>query len=239
MDGFKKTIGHLFYPVSSFGIISNPSVNSNWSYSLETLNSGQNRQFFVLCDLEIWWMTWKSIKHLFSVVSSFVHHFSAISEFKLELQSGNTQFGSKSMIFFLPCDLEIWWVTLKNNRATPLYNIKPLALFHHHMHILTGVIVQKRLNWVLTSVSLTFDLWLWPFPLLSLVITFENFMMIRQWEHSEKGLTDWQRDIRTDRRTEPFTELLGRSQKPSRISAISYQLYFILHSMLINKWCLG
>ena len=37
-------------------IISNPSVNSNWSYSPETLNLGQNRQFFVLCDLQIWWM---------------------------------------------------------------------------------------------------------------------------------------------------------------------------------------
>ena len=29
-------------------IISNPLVNSNWSYNLEKLNSGQNRQFFCL-----------------------------------------------------------------------------------------------------------------------------------------------------------------------------------------------
>ena len=33
-------------------IISQLFVNSNWSYSLETLNSGQGRQFFALCDLE-------------------------------------------------------------------------------------------------------------------------------------------------------------------------------------------
>ena len=134
-------------------IISNPSVNSNWSYSPETLNSGQNRQFFVLCDLEIWWMTlennrapllyyiklcasfqidqgfetevtvqkrsiwveisdflscvtlkfdgwpWKTIGNLFYTTPSFVHHFKSIGEFKLELQSGNDQSGSNSMIF--------------------------------------------------------------------------------------------------------------------------------------------
>ena len=134
-------------------IISNQSVNSNWSYSPETLNSGQNRRFFFLCDLEIWWMTlennrapflyhiklcasfqihrwietevtvrkrsirvkigdfvlcvtlkfdgwpWKTIGNLFYTTPSFVHHLKSIGEFKLELQSGNAQFGSKSAIF--------------------------------------------------------------------------------------------------------------------------------------------
>ena len=42
---------------------------------------------------------WKTIGHLFFAVSSFVQHFIAIGEFKLELQSGNAQFGSKSTIF--------------------------------------------------------------------------------------------------------------------------------------------
>ena len=42
---------------------------------------------------------WKTIGHLFYATSSFVHHFVAIGEFKLELQSGNTQSGSKSTIF--------------------------------------------------------------------------------------------------------------------------------------------
>ena len=32
-------------------------MNSNWSYSPETLNSGKNLQLFVPCDLEIWRMT--------------------------------------------------------------------------------------------------------------------------------------------------------------------------------------
>ena len=45
----------------------------------------------------------KTIEHLFYVASSFVYHFTAISEFRLELQSGNAQFWSKSMIF-----LAVW-----------------------------------------------------------------------------------------------------------------------------------
>ena len=41
----------------------------------------------------------KTIGHLFYPSSSFVHHFVAIGELKLELQSGNAQFGSNSTIF--------------------------------------------------------------------------------------------------------------------------------------------
>ena len=67
------------------------------AYSPETPNLGQKRWCFVPCDLEIWWMT----------VSSFVQHFIAIGEFKLELQSGNDQSGSNSTIFraVWPCNL--------------------------------------------------------------------------------------------------------------------------------------
>ena len=42
---------------------------------------------------------WKTIGHLSFAVSSFVQHFIAIGEFKLELLSGNAQFGSNSTIF--------------------------------------------------------------------------------------------------------------------------------------------
>ena len=95
-------------------------------------------------------------------------------------------------------------MTLKNNRTPLLSNIKLCVSFHHHMWIQTGVTVQKRLSWVLTSVTLTFDLWPWPFAwtsLLSLVITPENFM-IQWWEHSEKGVTG----RRTDRQTDIHSE---------------------------------
>ena len=89
----------------------------------------------------------KTIGHLFYATSSFVKHFVAIGEFRLELQSGNAQSGSKSTIFE-PCDLEIWRMTFKNNRASLLSIIKLYAWFHHHMWIQTGVTVRKRLIWV-------------------------------------------------------------------------------------------
>ena len=113
--------------------------------------------------------------------------------------------------FLGACDLEIWWMTLKNNRAPLLRNIKLCESFHHHVWIQTGLTDWKRLSSVLTSVTLTFDFWPWPFAWISLwssVITPENFMMIRWWEHSQKGVTDGQ----TDRWTEiAVIELLGRS----------------------------
>ena len=48
-----------------------------------------NRRFFSPRDLDIWWMTQKTIGHLFYATLSFLHHFVAIGEYKLELQSGN------------------------------------------------------------------------------------------------------------------------------------------------------
>ena len=55
-----------------------------------------------------------TIGHLFYVNSSFVHHFVAVGEFKLELQSKNGQFGSK-VVFFVPVTLKFdrWpWKTI-------------------------------------------------------------------------------------------------------------------------------
>ena len=112
-------------------------------------------------------------------------------------------------------------MTLKNNRAPLLCCFQLCAWCHCHMWIQTGVRVRKRLSWVLTSVTLTFDLWPWPFAwtsLLTMVITPENFMMIRWWEHGEKRCdrrTDRQTDGRTDRRTD------GRTEWTSHIAACS------------------
>ena len=71
---------------------------------------------------------WKTIGHLFSVTSSFVHHFIAICQIKLDLQSGNVKFGWKSVIF---CPVWPWNLTddLKNNRAPFLCYFKLCALF--------------------------------------------------------------------------------------------------------------
>ena len=88
--------------------------------------------------------TWKTMGHLFYVTSSFVHHLKPLSEFKLELLSGNAQFGSKSAIFVL-CEFEIWRMTLKNNRTVYYshYNVwderhlfyAPSRFVHHSVAI--------------------------------------------------------------------------------------------------------
>ena len=118
-DGWPwKTIGHLFY-LCHFKLCT--SFHSHrWIKTKVTVRKRSIRVKIsdllsrVTFKFNGW--PWKTIGHLFYSASSFMHHSVAIGEFKLKLQSGNAQFGSKLAIFF-PCDLEIWWMTLKNNRA--------------------------------------------------------------------------------------------------------------------------
>ena len=110
MDELGKQKGTSSILHQALCIISNPSVHSNSSYSLETPNLDQNRQFFV------------------------------------------------------PCDLDIWWMISKNNRAPLLYYVKLCASFQNHGWIQTGIIVRKRPNLVkigdfLSPVTLKFDGW--------------------------------------------------------------------------------
>ena len=150
---------------------------------------------------------WKTIGHLFTT-SSFMHHFIAICEFKLVLQSKNAQTGSKLAIFLL-CDLEMSWMTLKNNRANLLCHIKPCTSFRHHMWIQTRVTVWKQLNWVLTSC----DLDLWPLTLtFCMDITFVNSN--HSWKFHDimmRGALSKRCDGRTDRRTDRQTDRLNHS----------------------------
>ena len=62
---------------------------------------------------------WKTIAHFFCATSSFVHHFIAISQFKLDLQPRNAQFRSKSMIF-CSCVTWHWRMTLKNKSTSSM-----------------------------------------------------------------------------------------------------------------------
>ena len=129
-------------------------------------------------------------------------------------------------------------MTLKNNRAPLLSIIKLYASFHHHMWIQTGVTVRKRLSWVVTSVTLTFDLWPWPFAwtsLLSLVITPENFMMIPWWEHSQKGVTDRQTDGRTDRQTDGRTDwtIHRAAWSQLKILLLGINFFVLSHSLWV------
>ena len=139
--------------------------------------------------------------------------------------------------FLEPCDLEIWRITFKNNRAPLLSIIKLYASFHHHMWIQTGVTVRKWLRGVMTSVTLTFDPWPWPFvwtSLLSMVITSEIFMMIRWQEYSEKGVTDRQTDWTIHRAA--WSQLKTRA--PKALGSIRRQNPYWTHFVdaISNKW---
>ena len=104
-------------------------------------------------------------------------------------------------------NVSIWWRHhVKNNRAPLLCYFKLCASFCNCLWICTGATVRKSPNWgkiCLTSVILTFDLWSRPFTwtlhLPIIIITPENFRVIRWPEHYEKVVTDGRMDRQTDR----------------------------------------
>ena len=112
------------------------------------LKLDSNRRFFlarVTLTFDGW--PWKTIEHLVYAALSFVHHFKAISEFKLKLVRKRSIW-FKIGDFFVACDLEIWRMTLKNNRTPILCYFKLCASFHSRWWIQTGVTVRKRPIWV-------------------------------------------------------------------------------------------
>ena len=100
-DGWPwKTIGHLFYASSSFvhhfvpiGEFKLESQSGNAQFWSNSTIFRAVRPCNLTDDLE------QTIGHHIYATSSFVQHFVAISEFKLELQSGNAPSGSNSTIF--------------------------------------------------------------------------------------------------------------------------------------------
>ena len=113
-----KTMEHLFYATSSF--VHHFLAIGEFRLEVQSGNgqSGSKSTIFfsrVTLQFDVW--PSKTIGHLFYSTPSVVYHFVAIGEFKLEIQSGNPQFGSKSSIFWAvwPCnlayDLEKQWST--------------------------------------------------------------------------------------------------------------------------------
>ena len=121
-------------------------------------------EFFsrVTLQFDVW--PWKTIEHLFYATSSFVHHFVAIGDFKLELQSGNVQFGSNSTIFraVWPCNL---MYDLEKTIGHLYYAIS--SSMHHFVAIgefkleLQSGNAQFGSKWTIffSCVTLKFDVW--------------------------------------------------------------------------------
>ena len=98
-DGWPwKTIGHLSFAVSSF--VQHFIAICEFKVTVRKRPIRVKIDDFfsrVTLQFDIW--PWKTIGHLFYATSSFVHHFVTIGVLKLELQSGNAQFGSNLTIF--------------------------------------------------------------------------------------------------------------------------------------------
>ena len=167
-------------------------MNSSWSYSPETPNLGQNRRFLQPLDLAIWRMTLKNNRApllcYFKLCASFCSHW--------WIQTGVTV--RKRPI----------WVKFDDffSRVTLKFDGWPWKTIGHLFYAASScvhdfiAICEFKLELESKTAKLGVDLCdldLWPWPLawtslLTMVITPENFMMIRWWEHGEKGVTDRQ-----------------------------------------------
>ena len=115
--------------------------------------------FFVPCGLEIWWMILENnrapLLYYIKLYASFQSHgWTQIGVSPETLNSG------KNRQFFSPCYLEIWRMTLENNRAPLLYHVKLCASFQSHGWIQTRVTIRKPSIWVKIGTFFC-PVWLW------------------------------------------------------------------------------
>ena len=156
-DGWPwKSIGHLFYVASS--LVHHFIAISELKPKLQSGNAkfrSKSAIFWshVILKLDGW--PWKTI-HLFYATSSFLHHFIGIGQYSYSLESPTL---GKNWRFLVPCDLEIWQMTLENNRAPHLTYLKLCASFCSHRSIQTVVTVRKRQIWV--KIAIFCPLWPW------------------------------------------------------------------------------
>ena len=137
-------------------------MNSNYTYCPVMPNLVQNWCFLSRVTLKFDRWPWKTIRHLFYATSSFVHHFVAIGELKLELQSRNAQFGSKSTIFFSRVTLKFegWpWKTIGH------LSYATLSSLHHFIIICEFKLELQSRNAQFGSKSTIFFLAVWPWNL--------------------------------------------------------------------------
>ena len=149
MDDLGKQYGTSSILHQALCIISNPSVHWNWIYSQETLNSGQNRWFFVLCDLEIWWMTLENNRAPLLYYTKLCASFQIHLWIQIGVKSPETLNLGQNWRFFVPCDLEIWRMTL--NKA----NLRDFIAT-------TGLVISNWIQIVNFSARVTVKFDGWP-----------------------------------------------------------------------------
>ena len=124
-----KIIGHLFYITSSCVHHLKPLGE----FKLELLSG--NVQFWSKSAI-FFWMTLNNNR---APLLCYIKLCASIQSHRL-IQTGVTVRKHSIWVkigdfFVVPCDLEIWWMTLKNNRAPLLCCFKLCASFHSHRWI--------------------------------------------------------------------------------------------------------
>ena len=162
MDGLEKQQGTLSILLQTLCNISQPLVNSDWSYSPETHNLGQNWRFFVRCHLEIRRVNLKNNRVPLPI------YFKPCATFygRLWIQTGVTVRKPKIWVkigdFLSPATLKLdgWpWKTIWYPfKATSSYESHLVALCEFKLKLWTGK-APIGAKFALTSVTLTFDLW--------------------------------------------------------------------------------
>ena len=134
IDDPEKIIRHVFYTTSSFVYHFRSISDFKLELQSENAQSGSNSMIsWALWPCNLTYDLEKKV-HLFYATSSFVHHFVAISDFKLELQSGNAQFGTKLTIFWA-----VWpWNLTYDLEKTIRHLFYATSSFVHHF-VATGV----------------------------------------------------------------------------------------------------
>ena len=134
-----KIIWRLFYATSSY--VHNFIAIGPFKLEFQSRNAKFGSKSAIFCPVSPCKLANdpdKKIGHLILPTSSIPHHFIAMHHFKLELLSGNAEFGWKSTVIGT-CDFKIWGMTLKNTRAPLLCYLKLYAPFYSHRTIQTWV----------------------------------------------------------------------------------------------------
>ena len=116
-DDLGKQHGTSPWLFQALCIISLPLVDSNWNYSPETTNLGQNQRFFFSrVTFKIWRMTLKINRAPFLSNIKFVATFHRHMWIQTGVIARKRSIRVKiSNFFFIPCHLQIWRMTLENN----------------------------------------------------------------------------------------------------------------------------
>ena len=144
----RKIIGHLFYITPSF--VHHLKPLGEYERQLLSWNTQLGSKSAIFCP--VWpWNSMDDLKNnshallcYIKLCASFQSHRWIQTKVTVRKCSIRAKMGD----FFVPCDLKIWWITLKNNRAPLLCCFKLCASFHSHRWIQTKVTVQKRSIWV-------------------------------------------------------------------------------------------